>query len=67
MLTASNKFESELKRRLDQEMIRIAEILSAGQAVKDYPEYCKRVGEFQALKRVSEIYCDEVNTTINER
>ena len=48
-------------------MLAIAETLTAGQAVRDYAEYKRYVGEFQALKQVSETYCDEVNTTINQR
>jgi len=67
MQTISTQFELELKKRIDQELIRIAEVLTLGHAIKDYAEYRRYVGEFQALKRVAETFCDEVNTTINER
>jgi hypothetical protein len=67
MQTISTQFETELKKRLHEEMIRLAECLTAGQAVKDFAAYQRYVGEFQALKKVVDIYCDEVNTTINTR
>lgn len=67
MLTVNNLFETELKKRVNSRMIEIAEILTEGQAVKDYSDYKRYVGEFQALKQVSDTYCDEVNTTINQR
>ncbi len=67
MHTASTQFEHELKKRINDRLVEIAEILCDGQAVKDYPDYKRYVGEFQALKQVNESYCDEVNTTINER
>jgi hypothetical protein len=67
MQTVSTKFESELKKRIDEELIRISEILSAGQAVKDYADYRYHVGMFHALNRVSYTFFDEVNTAINQR
>jgi hypothetical protein len=67
MQTVSTQFEQELKKRLHEEMLRIAENMTEGLAIKDFATYLRYVGEFQALKRVVETYCDEVNTTINER
>lgn len=67
MLTVSTQFEFELKKRIEQEQLRIAEILSAGQAVKDYADYRYHVGMFHALSRVSDTFFDEVNTTITQR
>jgi hypothetical protein len=67
MLTASNQFESELKKLLHERMIAIAEILTSGHAIKDFSDYRRYVGEFHAYKQVVDIHCDEVNTTINER
>jgi siderophore synthetase component len=67
MPTVSTQFEQELKKRLHEEMLRIAENMTEGLAIKDFATYLRYVGEFQALKRVVETYCDEVNTTINER
>jgi hypothetical protein len=67
VLTASNQFEGELKKRLHDRMLEIAEILTAGQAVKDFETYQRYVGEFRAYKQVVDIHCDEVNTTINQR
>lgn len=67
MQTVSTQFESELKKLLHGQMVRIAETLTEGMAVKDYADYCRHVGEFRALKNVVDTYCDEVNTTINQR
>lgn len=67
MQTASTQFEQELKKRLHEEMLRIAENMTEGLAIKDFATYLRYVGEFQALKRVVEMYCDEVNTRMNER
>ena len=47
--------------------LRIAENMTEGLAIKDFATYLRYVGEFQALKRVVETYCDEVNTRMNER
>jgi hypothetical protein len=67
MPTLNTQFEHELKKLAQQRMVAIAETLTAGQAVKDYAAYMKFVGEFQALKQVVDVYCDEVTTLINTR
>jgi|FreactcultureFD7_1027221.scaffolds.fasta_scaffold78035_2 hypothetical protein len=67
MPTLNTQFEHELKKRIEQRLVAIAEALSAGQAVKDYAGYMKLVGEFQGLKQITDVYCDEVTTTINTR
>ena len=67
MLTINTQFEHELKKRIDQERTRLGEILSLGQAIPDYATYMRYVGEFQALNRVTDIYCQEVNETLNKR
>ena len=67
MPSLNSQFEHELKKRLDLRMIEIAEILCNGQAVKDFGDYRKFVGEYQGLRQVAETFCDEVNTTINTR
>jgi hypothetical protein len=67
MLTASNKFESELKRRIDEETKRVLDELMYGQALKDYADYRYRLGKLHAFSQIADSICDEVNTTINER
>ncbi len=67
MQTLSTQFEHELKKLLHDRMLAIAETLTAGHAIKDYSDYRRYVGEFQAYKQVVETYCDEVNTTLNTR
>lgn len=67
LTTVSTQFEIELRKRVEARMLELAEILSDGQAIKDYGDYRRIVGEFQGLKRVIDTYFDEVNTTINQR
>lgn len=67
MQTVSTQFEQELKKLLHARMVTIMETLATGHAVKDYADYRRYVGEFQAYKQVVDTYCDEVNTTINTR
>lgn len=67
MLTVNTQFEAELKKRVNARRIEIAEILCEGQAVKDYADYKRYVGEYQALTQVADTYCSEVNTTLNQR
>lgn len=64
--TVSSRFEGELKKRIDQELIRLHEELGAGGAVKDFGDYRKYVGEIAAFTRVRDEFCDEINKTINE-
>lgn len=64
---SSAQFEFELKKRLEERMLEIAQALTGGQAVKDYAVYREFVGEFRGLQNVIETYCDEVNTTLNKR
>ena len=67
MPTLSTQFEHELKKRIEQRQLEIAEILCTGTAIKDFSDYLRYIGEFRGLKNVSDMYCDEVNTTINQR
>jgi hypothetical protein len=65
--TVSTQFELELKKRLREEIVRLSDVLIAGTAITDYPKYQNIVGQISALGRVTETYCDEVTTTINEQ
>jgi len=67
MQTISTHFEAELKKLIEQEQLRIAEVLSGGQAVKDYADYRYYVGRFHALSQVADTFFGEVNTIINKR
>jgi len=67
MPSLNAQFESELKKLLDIRMADIVMILCDGQAIKDYADYRRYVGEFQGLKQVHEGFCDQVNTTLNQR
>lgn len=67
MPTLNTQFESELKKLVSARMADIADILCDGQAVKDYGDYRRYVGEFQGLKQVHESFCEQINTTLNQR
>lgn len=67
MSSLNTQFEHELKILIKGRMADIGDILCAGQAVKDYAEYQRLVGAFQALRTVHEDYCEQVNTTLNQR
>jgi len=67
LLTANNQFESELKKRIFEEIDRLKENLAAGLAVTDYAKYQNIVGQIAGLMLVVDSYCDEVQTAINKR
>lgn len=67
MPTLNTQFEHEIKKIIVARMADIADILCNGQAVKDYADYRQLVGSFQALRTVHEDYCEQVNTTLNQR
>jgi len=67
MPSLNTQFEFELKKLLDVRMADIVMILCDGQAIKDYADYRRYVGEFQGLKQVHEGFCDQINTTLNQR
>lgn len=67
MSSLNTQFEHELQKKLKDRMIEIADILCAGQAVKDFADYRRYVGEFLALQQVHDIYCDDVNTILSKR
>lgn len=63
----NTQFEFELKKLVAARMTDIADILCNGQAVKSYEDYRQLVGSFQALRQVHEDFCDQANTTLNQR
>lgn len=67
MQTLNTVFEKELVKLMDEEILRLHDVLGAGQAVKDMADYRYHVGQIEALKRVKFQYCDEVNTTLSKR
>jgi hypothetical protein len=67
MPTLNTQFEAELKKLVAARMVDIGDILCAGQAVKDYAEYRQLVGQFNALRLVHDDFCEQINTTLNQR
>jgi hypothetical protein len=64
--TVSSRFEAELKKRIDNELIRLHEELGLGMSVKDYADYKKYTGQIAAMSKVRDEFCDEINKSINE-
>lgn len=65
--TQNNLFETELKKRIIEEIERLRDILDVGVAIKDYADYKFHSGQILALRRVADSYCDEIQTLINKR
>lgn len=66
-MTLNTQFEAELKKLVAARMADIGDVLCAGHAVKSFDEYRHLVGQFFALRQVHEDFCDQVNTTLNQR
>ncbi len=60
------RFESELKKRIIEEIGRIREMMENSSSVNDIAQYKFLVGQIFAYRRVTEYYFDEVNTKLNE-
>lgn len=67
MPTLNTQFEHELKKLVSARMADIADIMCAGQVVKDYADYRQLQGQFQALRLVHDEFCEQINTTLNQR
>ena len=60
------RFERELKKRIGEEAGRLLEELVAGVAVTDYAKYQNYIGRITSLRRVTEEFCPEVQTIIDQ-
>lgn len=58
MQTLSNLFETELRKFIDDELMRLGDIMQAGN-VEDFPDYKEKVGIIKGLKKALEL-CDDV-------
>jgi hypothetical protein len=67
LLTGNSLFEAELKKRVGEEIASLTEMVVNPQVTKSYENYQFLAGQIFALKRVFDIYCDEVQTEINKR
>lgn len=67
MPSLNTQFEAELKKLISAQMVDIAAMLCDGQAVKTYDDYRHLTGRFQALRLVHDDFCEQVNTTLNQR
>lgn len=67
MATLNTQFEYELKKLIDEELVRLRRALET-RAFSGVPEnYHYTVGQIDALKRVTDNYFDEATTEINKR
>ena len=62
----NTQFETELRKRIAEELVRLRSNLETVGTVKDYSDYKHICGQIFALKRVSEAL-DDINQTINSR
>jgi len=60
------RFERELKKRIGQELTRLREALEIGVAITDHAKYQNYIGQIAAFKRVTDEFCGEVQTIIDE-
>jgi hypothetical protein len=60
------RFEAELKKLIEAELVRLHEDLGVGLAVKDYGQYREFVGKIAALKKVGGEFFDEAETNANK-
>lgn len=67
MQTGNSQFERELKKLIDAEIMRLHQNLESGLSITDIAAYREHVGELRGLRKVSENYCDEATTIINEQ
>ena len=65
MLTLNTQFEGELHKIIDEEIVRLRELVGAGKLkdIADYRDFC---GQIAGLER-AKTYCDEVNTLLAKR
>lgn len=59
------RFDVELKKRIETELIRLHEELGSGMAVKTIDQYRERVGEIRAYNNVVDRFFGEVETKLN--
>jgi hypothetical protein len=65
VLTTNTQFELHLKKRIDEEIVRINDVLMTG--VPDFANYRYHVGMVFALRRCAKEFCDDANTELNKR
>lgn len=66
-MSVGSQFEFELKKLLVARMEEIRDNLAEGAAVKDFGDYKRYVGEYQALKLVGEDMINQANEKVNKR
>ena len=65
MQTISTLFETELRKLIEAEKQRIAEVLGNGYGIQDFAHYRYYVGAFVALEKVLE-YCGDAAQTVDK-
>ena len=64
MLSYSDFFEQELRKLIEEEIIRLLEVLSTGNTVNDISDYRHYTGKIAALRNVFDL-CDEARSITN--
>jgi len=60
------RFDVELKKHIETELIRLHEELGSGMAVKTIDQYRERVGEIRAYNKVIDQFYGEVETKLSK-
>jgi hypothetical protein len=60
------RFEVELKKLIEADLVRLHEELGLGLAVKDYGQYREYVGKISALNKVGGEFFGEAETKANK-
>ena len=66
MLTYNNQFEFELKKLIEEEIVRISENVLSGIGVPDYADYKHQTGKITGLRMAVEL-CDEAQAILARR
>jgi hypothetical protein len=59
------RFDAELKKLIEQDLIRLHEELGSGMAIKTIDQYRERVGEIRAYNKVVDQFFGEAQTKLN--
>ena len=62
----NNMFEFELRKLVEEEILRVTEVLTTPGAIVDLSDYRHQVGKIVALRGVLDL-CDEANSILSKR
>ena len=66
MLTYNSMFEKELKKIVEEEILRLMDRLSTGAAIEDFSHYKFLTGQIMGLRKIVEL-SDEVQSILSKK